>query len=1111
MRSTKNTIIKATIFLLASLLLMISFFTIRKSASSIFVNKEESALTSKNLTDNQNSAADIDPWTIGTGEFAGKFGDWSSTSEITAFNDGKLFIGSQNESTDYQIFDPETNKALYKGSVKGEDVSASVLLPNNTVFVVLTDESHTGPQITYYTVIKEDGSIVYQDYVRAAGDTVVHALAVTDKGDIMIGTDDGYLKLIFNPESASDHRDSREWVKTEHTEKINTIVPYLNPYGQHNYFIGYDKNYYETYGVNGDDNIWNRNVGGRLDKKENKISSGVDLGNQEVFVTTNSYQVSKTQSGYGGKWEVINADNGKVVRQGTLDIYWGTYLTSCELLSDGNVFVLGKQNYAVVDPRTGEILWQYYIENDNNDSALMNSNEVIFSGDGGKWRTIKFGNLINDEYSIDVDSFNLHNKVNDSIQYDVNINRNDNKYNKRPNDKIDDFKIKTTLTPEEGSNADTIVNVSQNFSGSGNKTIDAIDGLKKGVTYEIELTLLDSAGKETYSPKGNTIEKHKMNDQIPGYEHHINDILDAKVDYTHIGDGSFDFSITTNDDGTQYEVSPYKVNVYADHNGTTSDLIWTSNELTHGLRNEFFTVNNLSDGETYSNISYSLYDINEQSEIGPVFETRETVSFFSSILILDAKVDYTNIGDGSFDFSITTNDDGSQYEASPYKVNVYADHNGITNDLIWTSNELTNHELRNEFFTVNNLSDGETYSNISYSLYDVNKQSEIGSIFETRETVSFLSSILGINDVSLDWGTQPTSSSFNMSLTTEDSGDQEFSPYKIKVIADHGARVQEVVWTSEDQTNGKRNELVTVSGLMSSTRYSNIRVKLVDSSTGNVIGNESQVIGSVTTADESISITSATINNSTSNGFNFSIDIEGSSEWVPSYRVQALTGSGSILWTSEEQKDIGVKSFSVENLTEGNRYNDIGFQLVAGKDTEKIYGEKFDTQMDIVPTDNKVEGINSGSAKIVEQSNLEFTFSVDISSANQVGNFVSPYRVMLFQDGDTSNPIWISDEMLTVGNNLKFDVTHLRKGTYTNVQAQTIEMNTLDKIGESSMVSENLVIKPMLGAGAISGIVIGSLAMLVIIVLVSTFIVREIQKNYYKRKIYNDQYINGGF
>ncbi len=53
------------------------------------------------------------------------------------------------------------------------------------------------------------------------------------------------------------------------------------------------------------------------------------------------------------------------------------------------------------------------------------------------------------------------------------------------------------------------------------------------------------------------------------------------------------------------------------------------------------------------------------------------------------------------------------------------------------------------------------------------------------------------------------------------------------------------------------------------------------------------------------------------------MDIEGSSEWNTSYKIQALKGSGSILWTSDEQKEVGIKSFSVENLIEGNRYNDI--------------------------------------------------------------------------------------------------------------------------------------------------------------------------------------------
>ncbi len=172
--------------------------------------------------------------------------------------------------------------------------------------------------------------------------------------------------------------------------------------------------------------------------------------------------------------------------------------------------------------------------------------------------------------------------------------------------------------------------------------------------------------------------------------------------------------------------------------------------------------------------------------------------------------------------------------------------------------------------------------------------------------------------------------------------------------------------------------------------------------------------------------------------------------------------------------------------------------MISTKDTGKIYGEKFDTKIDIIPTDNRVQGINSGGAKIVGQSSSWFSFLLDVNSTNQNNNFVSPYRVMLFQNGDDSNPIWISNERLTVGKGLKFDV-NLNKEEYKNIQVQIIDVNTLDKIGDPSTMNE---LKNGLGAGVISGIVIGSLTILAMIILVLTFIVREIWKNHYKKRKY---------
>ncbi len=66
---------------------MVGFFILKKSTNFISLNKEETYLSSENLTDDQIGSVNISPWTIGPGKTG-----WTNTYKVTAFNDGVLFL-----------------------------------------------------------------------------------------------------------------------------------------------------------------------------------------------------------------------------------------------------------------------------------------------------------------------------------------------------------------------------------------------------------------------------------------------------------------------------------------------------------------------------------------------------------------------------------------------------------------------------------------------------------------------------------------------------------------------------------------------------------------------------------------------------------------------------------------------------------------------------------------------------------------------------------------------------------------------------------------------------------------------------------------------------------
>jgi len=314
----------------------------------------------------------------------------------------------------------------------------------------------------------------------------------------------------------------------------------------------------------------------------------------------------------------------------------------------------------------------------------------------------------------------------------------------------------------------------------------------------------------------------------------------------------------------------------------------------------------------------------------------------------------------------------------------------------------------------------------------------------------------GISSASLNNEKGVTGDSFFINLTTlindEDSKSDTFKGYNIIVTANHDSMTNDIVSSFFNQTDYKDNVLLKVGGLKSFTTYSNITVKLEDAETSDSLGSPFLISDEVKTRGEvNLSIDNVRILNSTSNGFNFNIDVSNiEGEGISGYNIVLLSEDNDAIWKSEEQTDvIQQKEFSVDTLVSPDVYYDLRFQLVNSENYDDKYSEVFETNMDISPTDS-VSSIVDGSQIITSIKRRSISFSISVSPSNFGDEYCSPYKIGVFTNSNNELPVWTSNIKIQPGEDISFTVNKIKPGTkFNNITIAIVDINTNEKIGNT--------------------------------------------------------------
>ena len=365
----------------------------------------------------------------------------------------------------------------------------------------------------------------------------------------------------------------------------------------------------------------------------------------------------------------------------------------------------------------------------------------------------------------------------------------------------------------------------------------------------------------------------------------------------------------------------------------------------------------------------------------------------------------------------------------------------------------------------------------------------------------------GIDSVSIDKTKVVTENSFFINLRTlindEDDKGDKFLDYQILVHADFDNKEQELIFTSANQSDYKENESIEITGLNWSTKYSNIKVELVDASSAELLGSESKSIGEITTTVpiNYLFIDNADVISSTKDSFTFLMDIRNDKEDVTPYMIQAISKNedNPVIWTSVEQTNASEgMQFTAKGLDE-KEYTDIRFQLIASDSTSRKLGPEYDTGLDIWLTSNTVKEIVKDSVKISNVKSKSFIISlrtIGNSNSNDGEGRVFPFIIAIYANDDFENPIYLTEEQLTVGD-VSIEVGGLKpEKKYENITVQLLDINDTSKtIGDSINAGNIKTLKTILSL--VSKIIVWILLIVTIVftIIASVFLVKNEHPN----------------
>ncbi len=374
----------------------------------------------------------------------------------------------------------------------------------------------------------------------------------------------------------------------------------------------------------------------------------------------------------------------------------------------------------------------------------------------------------------------------------------------------------------------------------------------------------------------------------------------------------------------------------------------------------------------YEELKVKDTSFNDKNKVlkNPVSIEEEVPTTGTATGITESKIDISSISYTSFKVNAKI-----EFEEEELPLSAYVIYGWSTNGMVWESNEMT--ESGKISFTVDNLTEGQWYENISFQLYDAeDKTKPIGNISYTGQTIRTLfnaSSVIGIENANIVDGTV-SSDSFQIKANIISDGTSLVNPYKVQVTAYYYNFKNKVIWTSKGSEKAPEDAVTfNIDNLISGTSYTNIKIQLTTID-GELIGSPTENLGNVNLEDggfENIKeIYNPSFSDITSSSFLVTLETKTKEEdddlEVNPYKV-IVTESVPVpedegkfedkeITTSKVFNHSGKISFYVKNLIPETKYVDIKLQLfsfdVWTKKNEQPISKKFDTKEDVFTHSN---------------------------------------------------------------------------------------------------------------------------------------------------------------
>jgi len=431
------------------------------------------------------------------------------------------------------------------------------------------------------------------------------------------------------------------------------------------------------------------------------------------------------------------------------------------------------------------------------------------------------------------------------------------------------------------------------------------------------------------------------------------------------------------------------------------------------------------------------------------YNSNEKVKGIDSLVVPKESITSTTI-----EFILVATSDGKDVE--PYYVGATAKINKET-DVEWFSKN--SYEKKTIKQRIEGLSPDESYTDISFQLYENDKTTPIGNPVGCDDIkTKKLGKVIGIDNATVNMGSQTERSfTFNLTAIKDDLNDlneinyKDVQPYKIEAFNSVERNINEVFWVSKDLNESCQDQL-TIDNLKPATLYKDISFQLIDNITEEEIGEPKETNQSITTLSvDSKGIDSASIvdGSITSNGFSINLNVlngnssNNENEFVNPFKLKVFANGDdeNEIWTSPnsyyESGDITVE---ITNLETATQYKDIKIGLFT-KDI--LSGELVDVSNEIITLDlvDKIDNVQIIDDSITPKG---FDFIIDIKSENDLKN-VDDYQIettSLNKRTGEDEVIWTSLKINVADKGIKLTIGSLDSQTnYYDIKFKLLDSN----------------------------------------------------------------------